>query len=153
MTVQESILDQHPFFQDVDTRHVAKIARHASEVSFDTGRLIFRQGEAARQFYLLTRGRVALEVFAPGHGPLTLMTLEDDDVLGWSWLFEPYIWRFDARALEDTRAIAIDGAGLRAQCEEDYELGYRLMTRLMDMITQRLVTARLQLLDMYGVRR
>jgi CRP-like cAMP-binding protein len=151
MTVQETLLERHSFFEDFDVSHIHQIARLASNMSFDAGRLIFRRGEPASHFYIITQGKVALEVFAYQRGPLTLMTVEDDNVLGWSWLFEPYMWQFDARALEDTRTIALDAAALREQCNHDYELGYHLMHRLLGMVSQRLVFARMQQIDMYSL--
>jgi CRP-like cAMP-binding protein len=72
-------------------------------------------------------------------------------VLGWSWLFPPYRWHFDARALELTRAIALDGKCLREKCEEDHDLGYELVKRVAQIIMERLQATRLQLLDVYGV--
>jgi CRP-like cAMP-binding protein len=151
MTVQESVLEKHPFFEGIATPHIHQVARLASNASFEAERLIFRRGEPARQFYIITQGKVALEVFAHQRGPLTLMTIEDDDVLGWSWLFEPYVWQFDARALEDTRTIALDAEALREQCEHDYELGYHLMRRLLGMVSRRLIFARMQQIDMYSI--
>ena len=50
-------------------------------------------------------------------------------MLGWSWLFPPYRWTFDARAAEETSVIALDGVCLRGKCEDDTDLGYRLMQR------------------------
>ena len=62
----------------------------------------------------------------------------DGEVLGWSWLFPPYRWHFDARALEPVRAIAFDGACLRGKCEADHELGYELMQRFAQVLIERL---------------
>ena len=73
-------------------------------------------------------------------------------LLGWSWLFPPYQWHFDARALELTRTTALDGQCLRIKCEEDHELGYRLGQRFAHVMMQRLQATRLQLLDVYGVQ-
>ena len=71
-------------------------------------------------------------------------------MLGWSWLFPPYRWQFDARATAETSAIALDGACLRGKCDDDSALGYRLMQRFAQLIQQRLQQTRLQLLDVYG---
>ncbi|MDH3719745.1 MAG: Crp/Fnr family transcriptional regulator, partial [Planctomycetota bacterium] len=71
-------------------------------------------------------------------------------VLGWSWLFPPYIWYFDARAMIRTRAVAVDGLCLRAKCDEDPKLGYELMKRFSAILNSRLQAARLQILDIYG---
>lgn len=145
----ETILARHPFFQDIDAHILSEIAATATTSRFEAGRLIFHQGEPADKLYLITCGKVALEVFAPARGPILLLTLGAEDVLGWSWLFPPYRWHLDARALEPTEAIAIDGAALRASCEANHELGYHLLKHSVSVIEQRLQAALLQVVDLY----
>ena len=70
-------------------------------------------------------------------------------MLGWSWLVSPYLWRFDARALELTRALVLDGKCLRGKCESDHHLGYALLNRFAHIIDRRLQATRIQLLDIY----
>ncbi|MCS6924746.1 MAG: cyclic nucleotide-binding domain-containing protein [Candidatus Binatia bacterium] len=151
MQTLEPILAAHPFFQNLDPRHLHLIVSCASNVRFEAGQFIFREGEAANHFYLLRHGTVQLEIFVPERGPLVIQTLGEGDVLGWSWLFPPYRWHFDARAATLVRAIALDGQCLRTKCEEDHDLGYQLVKRFAHVIMQRLQATRLQLLDVYGV--
>ncbi len=142
-------LAQHPFFQDIEPELLATIAASAETITFEAGRLIFHQGEPAERLFLISEGKVALEIFAPGRGPILLMTLGAEDMLGWSWLFAPHRWHLDARALEPTIAIAIDGARLRASCDANHELGYHLMKHSVAVIEQRLQAALLQVVDLY----
>ena len=151
MQTLEPILAEHPFFKNLDRRYLELIVGCASNVRFNAGEFIFREGEEADRFYIIRHGKIALEVFAPDRGPLTIQTIGEGDVLGWSWLFPPYRWHFDARALELTRAIALDGKCLREKCEEDHDLGYELVKRFAQIIMERLQATRLQLLDVYGV--
>ncbi len=151
MQTLEPILVEHPFFKDLEPRYLQLIIGCASNVRFDSGQFIFREGEKANQFYLLRQGKVALEVFSPERGAITLQTLGEGEVLGWSWLFPPYRWHFDARVLEPLRAIAFDGECLRTKCEEDHDLGYELVKRVAHIVIQRLQATRLQLLDIYGL--
>lgn len=151
MQTLEPILAAHPFFQNLDPRHLRLIVSCASNVRFEAGQFIFREGEAANHFYLLRHGTVQLEIFVPERGPLVIQTLGEGEVLGWSWLFPPYRWHFDARAVTLVRAIALDGQCLRTKCEEDHDLGYELVKRFAHVIMQRLQATRLQLLDVYGV--
>jgi CRP-like cAMP-binding protein len=148
----EPILAQHPFFQDIEPVYLQLMAGCAANVRFAAGADLFREGGAADQFYLIRHGRVALQVFIPGQGRMTNETIEAGEVLGWSWLFPPHRWHFDAQALELTRAIAFDGTCLRAKCDEDHDLGYMLMQRFAQVMMQRLQATRLQLLDLYGVQ-
>ncbi len=150
METLERIVAEHPFAKGLKDRDVKLMVGCASNVRFDAGETIFREGEEAKQFYLLRQGRVALEMFAAPRGPITIMTLEDGEVLGWSWLFPPYRWKFDARALELTRAIALDAECLRNKCEQDHDLGYELLKRFALMIEQRLQATRFQLLNVYA---
>ena len=105
----ERILAEHPFFKGLAEPYLQLLVGCASNVRFNAGELIFREGEEANQFYLIRHGKVALETSAPQRGPIIIQTLGEGEVLGWSWLVAPYRWRFDARAVELTRAIALDG--------------------------------------------
>src|SRR5512136_4917 len=117
METLEPVLAQHPFLEGMDRRHLELLVGCASNVRFDAGKFLFREGEEANRFYFVRRGRVVLEIFSPQRGPIEIETLTAGDVLGWSWLVPPYCWRFDARAVEMTRVIALDGERLRNRCE------------------------------------
>jgi CRP-like cAMP-binding protein len=148
----EPILAEHPFFKGLAKPYLELLAGCASNVRFEAREYILRQGQEANSFYIIRHGKVALEILAPGKGPITIETIGEGDVLGWSWLFPPYQWRFDARAVELTRAIALDGVCMREKCEADHNLGYELMKRFAEIVTQRLQATRVQLLDVYNVR-
>jgi len=150
METLEPLLAAHPFFKDLRREHLQVLAGCAANVRFEAGQYIFREGEEAKTFYLLRHGRVALEMAVPGRGVLTIQTISEGDVLGWAWLFPPYRWHFDARAVELVRAIAMDGQCLRDKCEQDHSLGYELVKRFAQIIQERLQATRLQLLDVYG---
>ncbi len=68
------------------------------------------------------------------------------DVLGWSWLFPPFFWHFDAWVVQPTTAIFFYGTRLREACEQDHELGYELMKRMTQVVMRRLQATRQQLL-------
>ncbi len=144
----DGVLARQPFFSGLDPRYLQLAVGCAANVRFNEGDLIFQEGEEADSFYLIRQGQVALELFVPGRGSLTIQTVGEGDVLGWSWLIPPYHWRFDARAMRPTLAIVLDGKCLRAKCEEDHELGYQLGKRIASSLGQRLDATRLQLLDL-----
>lgn len=137
-------------FADLDPNDLALIAGCGRNTGFDAGAYLFREGEAADEFYLIREGRVALELYAPGQGPLVLDTLDPGDVVGWSWLFPPFRWHLDARAVGPIRAVAFDGACLRGKCEADPRLGYQLVRRFAAVLQDRLQAARVRLLDLYA---
>jgi CRP-like cAMP-binding protein len=148
----EPILAEHPFFSGLDRKYLQLVVGCAANVRFERGAYLFRDGEEANQFYIIREGRVALQIFVPGSGPLTIDTYSKGEVLGWSWLLPPYHWHYDAPATEPVRAIALDGKCLRGKCQDDHDLGYELVKRFADLIEKRLHATRLQLLDLYGNR-
>jgi CRP/FNR family transcriptional regulator, cyclic AMP receptor protein len=146
----DAVLRDVPMFQGLDSDELVLLAGCATNVHFDEGAVLFREGDSADVFYAVRQGAVALEVFVPTRGAVTIETLEDGEVLGWSWLFPPYRWHFDAKALSPIRATAFDGACLRDKCDQDPRLGYHLMSRFAQVMIERLQWTRLRLLDVYG---
>jgi CRP-like cAMP-binding protein len=151
METLEPILAQHPFFEGLAKSHLELVTGCASNVVFKAGEYILHEGDAAERFYVIRHGKVALETVVPQRGPIIIETLEAGDVLGWSWLFAPYRWHFDARAVDLTRAIALDGNCLRGKCDADHDLGYEFLKRFAQVMMSRLQATRLQLLDLYKV--
>jgi CRP/FNR family cyclic AMP-dependent transcriptional regulator len=149
METLQPLLAEHPFFHGMDDSLLQVLVGCACNVRFEKEDVIFREGEEASKFYLIRSGRVALQLFADRRGPLTITTLEEGDILGWSWLSAPYRWKFTARALEVTRAISLDGRCLREKSERDNRLGYELLKRFVHIIEDRLQATRLQLLNVY----
>jgi CRP-like cAMP-binding protein len=146
----EPIIREHPFFKGLDARYIAIIVGCAKNERFEVGEVIAREGDPADRFYLIREGLVAVELMIPNRGFTTLQTIGDGDILGWSWLLPPNRWRFGARTVRPTRALAFDGKCLRAKCEEDHDLGYELLKRFASVTAERLEATRLQLLDLYG---
>jgi CRP/FNR family cyclic AMP-dependent transcriptional regulator len=151
MDTLEPILAEHPFLKGLEQRFIQLIVGCASNVRFNAGEFLFREGQEASQFYIIRHGKVAVELSAAQRGSINIQTVGEGEILGWSWLIPPYYWHFDARAVELTRVIALDGKCLRAKCEEDHQLGYEFLKRFSHIIAQRLEATRLQLLDLYGV--
>jgi CRP/FNR family transcriptional regulator, cyclic AMP receptor protein len=150
MKTLDQVVLESAVFAGLDDVYAEHLAGCSQTVGFDAGETLFREGEPADVFYVLRRGRVALELYVPGRGALTIETIDAGSVVGWSWLFPPHIWHFDARAVAPVRAVAVDGACLRGKCEDDPALGYQLMQRFSAVLLERLNATRLRLADLYG---
>lgn len=142
-------LPEHPFFAGLDTATTDLLAGCAVNIHLPADEFLFREGTPADHFYLVRHGRIAIEVRTPGSA-MVLDTVEDGDVVGYSWVVPPYVWTFDGRASIDTSAVAFDATCLRVKCLANPLLGYDLMMRFVRLMNQRLQSARIRLIDMYG---
>jgi CRP/FNR family transcriptional regulator, cyclic AMP receptor protein len=146
-----AILQDHPFLRSMPRPFLEQIAPCASLLDVSPGDLIFKQGDAADKFYLLLQGSVTL-THAGMKGNVPIQTLAGAEALGWSCLFPPYAWRFNAVATEPSRLVALNGDRLRQLCQEDTPLGYDLMRRVAEVVVQRLHSTRQKLMKLTDAR-
>ena len=143
--IQERLAN-HPFLIGMSAHHFEILAGCAKLAQFKAGEVIFRAGEPANGFYLIESGAVALEGSVFDHAPVATDTVSAGEPLGWSWLFPPYVWHFDARATEPTTAIFSDAAVLRKHYDEDLTLANELFKRSSAVMVRRLQAARHKLI-------
>ncbi len=146
----DKLLAELPFFEGMNPAFIESLGGCASNVRFRARDVLFRENEPANHFYILESGRIALDISCAGRGAVTIETIGAGKVVGWSWLFPPYQWSYGARAVEDVKAISLDGRCLRDKCEQDPALGYDLMKRFSQIMLRRMQRARMQTLDIYG---
>jgi CRP-like cAMP-binding protein len=148
MKIDTTLLAAQPFLKGLSKVQLEVLSCNAMEIEFPAGRMVFKEGLAANRFYIILEGEVALESAAAKKGDCAklIQTIKTGDVLGWSWLFPPYKWNFDARAVKPTKAIIFFATTLRELCEKDHALGYELMKRVTKVVITRLQSTRLQLL-------
>ena len=147
----EAQVAAHPFLIGISAHHIRLLADCAMGSRFRAGEVIFGENEPANRFYLIERGRVALESSTLDES-VKIDEIGDGDLLGWSWLFPPYVWHFSAWALEDTTAIFFYGTVLRDYCEKDHSLGLELFKRMSAVMLRRLQAARRKLLNVHQSR-
>jgi CRP-like cAMP-binding protein len=143
------LLAAHPFFAGLSESFLDLAVGCAKNVRFNAESYLFKEGDDASDFYLVRAGRVAIEMDI-GVRPVVVNTVGPGEILGWSWLVPPHRWHFDARAVELTRAIALDGVCLRGKCNENHSLGFELLKRFASDMEQRLYRAWTQVVDIYG---
>jgi CRP-like cAMP-binding protein len=146
----DELLGEAPALGSLPPAHHETMAGCARLRVFAPGTLLLAEGAPADEFFLIRRGGVAIETEVPGRGPVTLETLGDGELVGWSWLVPPYRSAFGARAVDAAHVIAFDGACLRGKCEQDPALGYDLLKVVAATFVRRLEDTRLRLLDLYA---
>ena len=139
-----------PFFAGLTPGQLRRLCEAGRPVSYQPGERVFAEGGLADRFWLIEAGSAALDLRVPGRGDQVIETLVGGSVLGWSWLYPPYLWQFGAVARERLDAIAFDAESVRNRCDADPAFGYAMLRLFTPVITARLQAARLRLLDLYA---
>jgi CRP-like cAMP-binding protein len=135
----------HAFLRGLSQRHLMTLISGARPFTAAPGELIAREGDPARAFFLIQGGHVAIEAHFSDQNSRRVQTVGPGEVVGWSWIVPPHRWRFDCRAVDTVQGLSFDASWLRQQCEEDYQLGYHLLSHLVDVIASRLAATRAEL--------
>ncbi|MGY1437199.1 Crp/Fnr family transcriptional regulator [Streptomyces reniochalinae] len=120
------------------------------EVHFDAGEQIFEEGTRADRFWILHTGSATLAMHIPGHRDVAIDHVRHGELLGWSWMFQPYVWSLGAQADSPVRALEFDAQSVRLLCEEDKELGLAMTRSIAAVMGDRLQRSRSRLVDLFG---
>ena len=134
------------FLKDLDPGQLEILSKIATKRRFKAGQKILRQRDTADGFYLIEEGLVSLDYELPHKRCIQIQQLGPGELLGWSWLAEPYQWQFSATAVEDVSASFFRVSDLREQCARNPKLGYALMERIARVLMERLQATRHKLL-------
>ncbi len=143
--VSPELLRRYPCFVGLSEALLKQIAVLAEERAMPSGTEIFKEGDAADFLYVISKGEVDIQYLLGGGEKRTVDTLVEGDILVWSALVEPYKTTAFGTATKDVQLVGIAADKLRALCEENPVIGYRLMTQVAKLLAHRLEGARVQL--------
>jgi CRP-like cAMP-binding protein len=140
-------LSAHEFFSEFSDDVLKFLCECSSTREIKKGQILFLQGEHADKFYVVRSGRISLQMPAIMGPTLEIQTVDEDQVLGWSWLISPYQWNFQTKAEDDSELLQFDGAAILAQCEQDPKLGFELVKKFAALMSVGLNAARQKMMD------
>lgn len=143
-------------FTGFDEGHLQKVADRCRSESYMEGAKIFKEGDDARELYILSQGEVALEMEVrpvPDRSgiPTAVELVTKGEILGWSALVEPYVYTLSARCMSHCSVLAINGDVFRKLIADDCVLGFEVMKRLSRIVASRLANTRLRLTSGIGL--
>lgn len=142
----KTTLASHRFLEGLSPEQLKRLSGIATKAQFGIGETIIRQNDFADRFYLIEKGLVGLDYRLPRQRKVRIQTIGPGEVLGWSWLFEPFKWQFTATALERTTVDVFRASELRKLFAADPKLAAALMERIAKALTERLQATRHKLL-------
>ncbi|MET9570685.1 Crp/Fnr family transcriptional regulator [Streptomyces virginiae] len=136
----------------LSTEHRGRLMAQAREVNFPENARIFDEGHRAKSFWIVRSGTVTLEVPVAGRRPAQVENLGPGELVGWSWLFPPYVWQLGAEAMTPVRAYEFDAAAVRMLMDADPAFGSAVGHWVGRVLATRLQQTRTRLLDLYAPR-
>ncbi|MEU6387727.1 cyclic nucleotide-binding domain-containing protein [Streptomyces sp. NPDC046939] len=136
--------------QTLPEEHRGRLMRIAREVTFPQDTRLFEEGSRADRFWILRSGSVALDMRVPGQRSPVIESLGRGELIGWSWLFPPYVWQLGAQAETPVRAHEFDAFTVRLMCASDPGLGSFVAQWVGQVLAHRLSVTRSRLLDLYA---
>jgi CRP-like cAMP-binding protein len=162
------LLSAVPLFQDLNENGLRAAAADARLVRTPAGRTFFREGERARVFFVLRRGRVKFTQISPEGHEVILRVIGPGDPLGGVAAFvEDATYPVTARAVDASEAYAWDGARIlglmhhfpviainaaRMIADRLHELQRRHRELMTERVEQRIARALVRLADDAGRR-
>ncbi|WP_326763896.1 cyclic nucleotide-binding domain-containing protein [Streptomyces sp. NBC_01591] len=128
----------------------ARLMGIGQEVNFPQGVRLFREGDHADRFWILRSGTVTLDIRVPGSAPVAIESLGSGELVGWAWLFKPYIWHLGAEAMTPVRTHEFDAATIRMMMDADPAFGSAIGHWVGQVLAHRLQATRIRLLDLYA---
>jgi len=133
MSIKQTLATSQLFDRLTDDE-LDKISELCWEQVYEAGTSIFREGDEAKELYIVKDGRVALEVtLRLGSGPGrrgTIDVITKGASLGCSAICETQMCAASARCIEKTKVLVFNGRKLCHFLEENVYAGYTIMRRL-----------------------
>jgi len=139
----KNTLKQCPAFATLSAAELDKVAALVEPRHYEAGATIVKERARAEELLVIEEGRVALQIEVPVAPPrlprrVTVDVVNKNEIAGWSAFVEPGAYILTAVCLQNTRALAISSARLRALMREDANLGYEILSGLIRVINLRL---------------
>jgi CRP-like cAMP-binding protein len=141
-----------PLFSGQDFYMLKEIALLAQEMELAEGEWLFRERQDATKLYLVRDGAISLCVYLHlngcGQHLETMSPVGRGEIVGWSALVKPYEYTLGARAVRNSRLIAIEAAPLRQLLDDNPLFGYHMLKKLAEAMGERLLFKCIQLLSL-----
>lgn len=136
-------------FRELADYELENVAKTAYEETYESGQRIFAEGAWAQRMYVLVEGEIDIRI-RPNRDAeqLTVDTVKEGEIFGWSSLTEPYSLTAAALAVKKSKVIVFRGDGLRDLFEKNNHIGFLVMKGIASVISSRLRKTRTRILEL-----
>ena len=136
--VQANDLEKMLALQGLDQSQLEKLATIADKGRYPADKVLFRHRERLTHYNLLLEGKVALTLAPEGEEPFTLEIIEPGRSFGISALIPGKRGSANAVCQEDSTVIHLPAKEMLELFEQDSDMGYRFMYRVLPSFKTRM---------------
>lgn len=128
---------QSDFFSGMAHSFVKDLMEKAGKAAYESGDIIFREGDPTRYFYILIKGHIKLTIGDDAH---TVFVIDHPgECFGWSSLINRSRYSASAVCVAPTNLMRLEKTHFRATLERHPADGLLFMERVAGMIGDRLL--------------
>jgi CRP-like cAMP-binding protein len=148
--VSSELLRRYEFFANLDAEVLRELAMAGEILDFPADQALFEEGQSADSLYIVLQGSVIILVAGGGASlrEFGVLRLTKGDIFGWSALVKPYRYQLGAKSLTPCKLIRFDGPSVVEIMSHFAYFGYLMMTRVAQIIGERLISLRRQLISL-----
>lgn len=137
------IMEDLPVFNEFRPEELERILEISSSAQYQVGERLFREGDPAREMWIVIDGRVELRFEMPDMKPSTNQStlsshhkeVPESQVFGWSCFIPPFKMRLSAYCVSRRcQVLKINTAQLNHLMSEDREIGFKIMHYLVQVL-------------------
>jgi len=152
---KREIINNSRMFRRLTEEQADKMIELCRDEFCEAGTRILTEGERAENLYIVARGRVRLEmeirIGQRSRRQATVDVISKGEVFGWPSLMEEPVHSMSAVATENTHLLVFNGELLRYHCDHDADLSRKVMNELVNLVSDRLASAKQTLAQVLSV--
>lgn len=141
-----------PFFEKLDGRQLAVVAKHMNYYEVSEGEILFKEGQAGDSVCFVVAG--ALDVYKQTSTPgkqVCIATISKNKSIGEMAVIDEYTRSATVSASKDSAIVSLTKSGFDAILEENPEVGIAILKRIASLVSMNLRRTSSRLADYINV--
>ena len=140
-------LKKFRFFDNYSDEQLNIFIGISSIKEFKVKEILFEQYDELSDVLILLEGCLSIGISLTQEKRIRLGTIEEGQLFSWSAVFRPHISTAWVMATCPTKVLAIDAKKLNLEFEKNCEFGFKTMSKIAQVISNRLSDTRFQLMN------
>jgi CRP-like cAMP-binding protein len=137
------------FFNAFSEKQLAELAKVTEKKTFKKSSEIYKEGDRANYFFLVSKGWVSLRKVDPERDiGISFENRGRGELFGAACFMKPQEYTLNAICMEDSEVMAMDADKLFDLFQKDYQIGYLFLREIAKVYFERYKSVKRQLYEM-----